>query len=1056
MLLFRSLVMGCLAFFLILIAEAQEVPYSGQQDLRPTFMGTVYEIEGGQFDGRRGYLFRIWNRESFPVELSKIPDQFNQPVEAFLGVAAQYSNGVYSFIGHEIAYRTLFASGPETLSPSPSEGIEDRPANFIAVVDPTVDTIVFTLRGRTATGSIANAQVEPLIMHGGDSPNVAITFTTDGLTYGDFLALVSQNSTAGVDFGSDVYVNGTRMGSMPDTGPLYLSLPTGEHILAGAIERLVGGSQIIVVEEGQTYELFIEMTGEGLSEILSYRLLVNGSLDPVIPPTTLEFRIDFEQQGGSRYSLSHPFHVHAVRVQTDLIFDGPPERVSAMLDLTGYFQLDSSGQLFAQNPAGVIAALENLGAGPYELLVAAGDAARDLPLVDSIIVRLEKFSLNGVIVPLPASPAFSVGGISVTASSMTGGVNRTAISTSDGSFSFGTLPDDTYRISAQTAFSAEILAVRGFVSLTANTQLALTPLTTAQTVSGDQGFVIVSGASGSGTSGQGNQGRYPSSQQRIHEQKTKLDQHGPPPGRPTQTIRSNTKYKSVPKAVVQTESVDENILRMLSEPEFYISLSSVSGTTQTQTIQVEVPGSQASVSLGFYVELSPGAAERRDFPDFWSVQLRDQNGALLFYSGNTFSTSIRSPSLPVFHSDSEFYSTDYITEFIVLPPSQTPANERTLSLTVTASTTFESEIFANVLAEFLDIPLIKISSSGPATSNGPATRRYRNIPGSVVSLPDLGSRNDFNIRLPITIQRIDTGASIDLADINSIDVEVFFGAGGADGSFSVFSGVAPVEQLQLRPDSSDVFELDVAFVLPTPASPVTTAPPLAAEITYRVSLQTSDNGQPIGGEGFIRGLKGLYQTALPLGLARTGIRDRGGDDWAQKGLYDWLSNHAHLIAPMNDISGEHGRDLGHSSHRLGLDLDMNFFDATLPGSVEHGMLTNNVVSAIRGNQASLTAVSDYIIRQQTGIEALAAANVLSSVLGPVGSARTVPAANGHPAFSLANGWAGTLFESGIVRDADGNTLLNINRSMNAPASALFSPYRGHDDHLHLSFVENAL
>lgn len=1051
----RSLILVCLSFFCIVFAEAQPVAYNGQQDLRPTFMGVVYEIEGGDYDGQRGYLFRIWNRESFPVELSTIPDQFSQPVEAFLGVGAQYSNGTYSFAGDEDPYRPLFASGPETLNPSPSGGIDDRPANFIAIVDPSVDTIVFTLRGRTATGAYAAAQVQPLSLNGGATPNVSITFTTDGLTYEDFLDAVGQNAAPGFDIGSDVYVDGTRIGSIPETGPLPLFLQPGEHSIAGAIEQLIGGSQSVAIEAGQTYDLVIDMTGEGLSGILPYSLLVNDSSTPVIAPTAAEFRIDFVSPEGAKYSLDQPFRVHAVRVQTDLLFDGPPKRVSALEDLTGFFQLHPSGHLSAQNPAAVIAALETMGAGPYELVVSANEVIRGLPLTDSIVVRLEKFALNGDIVPLPSSAAFSPGGIIVTASSMTGGVERTATSSSTGAFSFGLLPEDTYRISAVTELSEEILAVEGYVSLTEPAQLALTPLTTTQTASGDQGFVIVSGASATNSAGRGIRGGSPPTEQRMREQKNQLERRGAPPGRPSQTIRSNSTYKPVARPDNETKNADGAAPLQLVNPEFYIQISSVSGTTQTESLQVEVPGSQASVSLGYYVGLSPGSATFREFPDFWAIQLRDQNGAILFSTGNTFSTSIRSPSLPLFFSDSGSYGTDYITETVSLPPSQTPANDRILTLTVTASTSYDSEIFASILAEFLDVPLIRIVSSGAAVSNAPATRRFPDIPGSVVGFPDTGDRNTFNIRLPITIERIDTGASIDPGDITALDVDVVFGAAGAAGGAVVFSQTAPIAQLQRRP-ASEVYELDVSFIQPTPASPVATAPPAESEIAYRISVQASVNGEPVGGEGFVRGLTGLYRTAQPLGLVRTGMRDNGGDDWAQKGLYDWLSDNSNLIAPMNDISGEHGRDLGHSSHRLGLDLDMNFFDAAQPGSVEHVVLTNNVILAIQGNQASLAAVSDYIINQQVGIEALAAQNVLSNVFGPVGGARAVPAANGQPDFSLANGWAGTLFESGIVRDSGGNTLLNINRSMNAAASALFSPYPGHNDHLHLTFLADAL
>lgn len=65
----------------------------------------------------------------------------------------------------------------------------------------------------------------------------------------------------------------------------------------------------------------------------------------------------------------------------------------------------------------------------------------------------------------------------------------------------------------------------------------------------------------------------------------------------------------------------------------------------------------------------------------------------------------------------------------------------------------------------------------------------------------------------------------------------------------------------------------------------------------------------------------LYRA--PQGLARYSTRDDGGDDWCTPGVYRFLNNAANqsMIVAFNDISGEHGRNLRHTSHRLGTDID---------------------------------------------------------------------------------------------------------------------------------------
>ncbi|WP_281199003.1 carboxypeptidase-like regulatory domain-containing protein, partial [Hyphomonas adhaerens] len=553
----QILVVTYFALLSLLPAYSQTVEYDGQQDLRPTFMGTAYEIEGGPHDGKRGYLFRIWNREGIPVQLTAIPGQFNQPVNSILGVSAQYSDGSYSFVGDTQPYRELFSGGTETLNPSPSGSIQDRPANFIAIVDPSVDTLVFSLNGRTATGSYAAAQIEPLVLAQDAGPNVAVSFKTDGLTYGEFLSAISQASSSTIDIVSDVFVDGIRVGDIPESGPLMLSLEPGAHAISGAIERLVGGRQSVDIVEGQTYNLTIDMTGEELASILDNRLVVNDSSAPVIDTATSEFRIDFETPGGGKFGLGDIFFVHAARIQPDLNFGGPPKQISKAEDITGHFQLDSNGRLYSPNPSGLIAALQSVGSGPYELMVSSSDVDQGLPLEGSIVIRLSQYALNGAVIRLPSSSAFPLDGIPVTAQSMTGGVSTTEITAADGSFSFGRLPEDTYKVSAETLFSSEVLAIEGVVSLNEPANLALTPLSLSQTVAGEQGFEIVSGASTATRLAPDTQARNLSTEKkRTNAIKSEWDRKGAPRGRPTGTIRKNSKFKLVAPASDEEAQTD--------------------------------------------------------------------------------------------------------------------------------------------------------------------------------------------------------------------------------------------------------------------------------------------------------------------------------------------------------------------------------------------------------------------------------------------------------------------------------------------------------------------
>jgi murein endopeptidase len=89
---------------------------------------------------------------------------------------------------------------------------------------------------------------------------------------------------------------------------------------------------------------------------------------------------------------------------------------------------------------------------------------------------------------------------------------------------------------------------------------------------------------------------------------------------------------------------------------------------------------------------------------------------------------------------------------------------------------------------------------------------------------------------------------------------------------------------------------------------------------------------------------------MPDGFERfgQGTIDIGGDDWASRGAYNWLAANKNLITRINDISGEHGRNIGHSSHKHGTDIDMFHFytfQKGASGKVNYSQLIENVVSA---------------------------------------------------------------------------------------------------------------
>ena len=148
-------------------SQGEPVRYRRKLDVKPTFMGTVYEFSGGDWDGFRGYLFRIQNNEGAPVRMLRLPGRFTPYQRGVLSTGASYeSNGVAVFRDDPGAWQQIFGTGtgatrdvqPEIMEPSPTGEGGDAPANVIILTKPTTDSVQYFLGGDTVTATYAEAE----------------------------------------------------------------------------------------------------------------------------------------------------------------------------------------------------------------------------------------------------------------------------------------------------------------------------------------------------------------------------------------------------------------------------------------------------------------------------------------------------------------------------------------------------------------------------------------------------------------------------------------------------------------------------------------------------------------------------------------------------------------------------------------------------------------------------------------------------------------------------------------------------------------------------------
>ena len=113
---------------------------------------------------------------------------------------------------------------------------------------------------------------------------------------------------------------------------------------------------------------------------------------------------------------------------------------------------------------------------------------------------------------------------------------------------------------------------------------------------------------------------------------------------------------------------------------------------------------------------------------------------------------------------------------------------------------------------------------------------------------------------------------------------------------------------------------------------------------YRFTLTATDeNGNELTAEKTSSAKHPLWR--MPSGFVRYGPknpaapRDVGGDDWVSRPTYLWMDQNRLELRPIGDISGEHGKDIGHQGHAEGNDIDMYHF-YTFPGVDEATGIAN--------------------------------------------------------------------------------------------------------------------
>ncbi len=329
--------------------------------------------------------------------------------------------------------------------------------------------------------------------------------------------------------------------------------------------------------------------------------------------------------------------------------------------------------------------------------------------------------------------------------------------------------------------------------------------------------------------------------------------------------------------------------------------------------------------------------------------------------------------------------------------------------------------------------------------------------GSFYSVPRSGASNSNQRSFTVQITK-PSGSTLSFANVKLLN-------GASANLMEVLADTAPGSAgVTVEAEDDTSARLKIRTTIQNPASTIAGTPPPTRDLGYRFKIKGKDSeGAEISDEKDLSGKRSLWR--MPDVIGRYGSRDTGGDDWAARGTYNWMAANTGILRQVNDVSGEHGIDLGHQTHARGTDIDMFHFYlfpgvTTAPGQgmANFNLLRADVVAAFgtlvtppaQPPAAAVQArgrVQAWIADTRTGLTNLAAPAAVSAVIHCAG-----PAANGLPA-----GWCRTLLTQGTATmttpQPGGPALVRtLDFGNGAYVNAKMLNNNVHNDHIHITLI----
>ncbi len=807
-----------------------------------------------------------------------------------------------------------------------------------------------------------------------------------------FLLDETSPDLVGGPAGEGVYirVNGNQVGITGPDGTLTTRVLPGTIIVEAIVPSFSQGEAVLTLTAGTAGVANIVLD-DGKEVIEPSTLVLIESVDDVLPSNSSSITLHFENDGS--------------QVVLDRL-----EQVE-LLDRDGNFEesLDSffsllDGKIVAIDVSGVLDALQPQATHQISIRVTGVDAL-GFTHSDTVRFYLGQFRLVATLTPPPSNPTLHVANLPVEVTLLGTPIVFTRISDVNGRFEIESVPIGNIGFDSQTFEDSSFYYGQGTFFLSEDSAVSLVMRSVVDVVNGVPPLTADSISALTG--------------------ETSLAVTGVP----AETVAERSKLDSALSHPM------EKVAFLAAENTVSVQATAgQEGVAVSDTATLTIPKGTQTITLTYNVfsfEYPTFVLAGSVFNDVWSLSVYGgQFGQQLFDITRNVNSQVFVP--PIWQPDS---STGDITKVLDVS-ALTTTGDTTLTLFASSTNIGDSALPTIVnatLSPEVKLTIDEIIADKVVPTRGDST---------YYSIPRPGTRNFFERWFTLSLTKPPE------AKISRVRVILR----GSDDLMTILNeGEGP--NIKIETVDEKHLRIRVRVSMHSKSSTVPSTPPPTDVIAYRFRVQANLNGETLEDEKESGILNALWQKPDFFNNKRYGIRDLGDDDWCSRGCYLWLENNAALITRIDDISGEHGINIGHKTHERGVDIDMFHFYTFPGGEVSGGtnykVLVNNVTAALNGNMDAGKRVEDWIKNTRDGLGKLLAKNEVSRLYYAIGDPI-------NQVFSLAPGWAQSLIRTGRVTTKNGK-VLDTGLGTWSEANNKRVEYNSiHNTHIHISLNSNLL